>query len=105
MYHTAAQSMEKKKSGLLRRFLEHPLKWGPRVREFEDKVAATFDKQHGIMVNSGSSALYLAVEVLDLPKGSEVITPALTFATTVGCLVKKWFGPSIRRCRGRHILY
>lgn len=67
---------------------------GPRVREFEDKVAATFDKQHGIMVNSGSSALYLAVEVLDLPKGSEVITPALTFATTVGCLVKNGLVPA-----------
>ncbi|WP_062269852.1 DegT/DnrJ/EryC1/StrS family aminotransferase [Endozoicomonas arenosclerae] len=61
---------------------------GPHVREFEEKVAATFDKPHGIMVNSGSSALFVAVEVLDLPKGSEVITPALTFATTVGCLVK-----------------
>ena len=61
---------------------------GPHVREFEAKVAKTFDKPHGIMVNSGSSALYLAVEILGLPKGSEVITPALTFATTVGCLVK-----------------
>ena len=30
------------------------------------------------MVNSGSSALMLAMEVLNLPKGSEVITPALT---------------------------
>ena len=28
------------------------------------------------------------MEVLNLPKGSEVITPALTFATTVGCIVK-----------------
>ena len=40
------------------------------------------------MVNSGSSALYVLIEALNLPKGSEVITPALTFATTVGCLVK-----------------
>ena len=67
---------------------------GPHVREFEAKVAATFDKPHGIMVNSGSSALYLAVEVLDLPKGSEVITPALTFSTTVGCLVKNGLIPA-----------
>ncbi len=67
---------------------------GPHVREFEQKVAKTFDKAHGIMVNSGSSALYLAVEVLGLPKGSEVITPALTFATTVGCLVKNGLVPA-----------
>ena len=61
---------------------------GPHVRELEGKVAETFDKPYGIMVNSGTSALYLAVECLELPKGSEVITPALTFATTVACLVK-----------------
>ncbi|SVC94453.1 uncharacterized protein METZ01_LOCUS347307, partial [marine metagenome] len=64
------------------------------VEEFENKVASIFDKKYGIMVNSGSSALYLAVEALDLPKGSEVITPALTFATTVGCLVKNSLIPS-----------
>ena len=33
---------------------------GKHVRELEEKVAALFDKQHGIMVNSGSSANYLA---------------------------------------------
>jgi CDP-4-dehydro-6-deoxyglucose reductase, E1 len=58
------------------------------VREFEEKIAKLFNKDHGVMVNSGTSALYLAFEALDLPKGSEVITPALTFGTTVACLVK-----------------
>lgn len=67
---------------------------GPHVREFEAKVADTFEKPYGIMVNSGSSALYLATEILDLPEGSEVITPALTFATTVGCLVKNKLVPA-----------
>ncbi|MDA7797200.1 aminotransferase class I/II-fold pyridoxal phosphate-dependent enzyme [Gammaproteobacteria bacterium] len=58
------------------------------VLEFEDKIARSFDKKKAVMVNSGSSALYVLIESLALPKGSEVITPALTFATTVGCLVK-----------------
>ncbi|MDB9897978.1 DegT/DnrJ/EryC1/StrS family aminotransferase [Gammaproteobacteria bacterium] len=58
------------------------------VREFEGEVASLFGKEHGIMVNSGTSALYLAFEALNLPKGSEVITPALTFGTTVACLIK-----------------
>ncbi|MGY8952598.1 MAG: DegT/DnrJ/EryC1/StrS family aminotransferase, partial [Flavobacteriales bacterium] len=52
-----------------------------------------FDKKHGIMVNSGSSALYLAVEILNLPKGSEVITPALTFSTTVAPQIKNGLIP------------
>ena len=58
------------------------------VQLFEEKIAASFNKKNGVMVNSGSSALYVLIEALNLPKGSEVITPALTFATTVGCLVK-----------------
>lgn len=66
---------------------------GKNVREMEAKVAALFNKKHGIMVNSGSSALYLAVEILNLPKGSEVITPALTFATTVAPQIKNGLIP------------
>ncbi|PJD93194.1 MAG: NarL family transcriptional regulator [Legionella sp.] len=61
---------------------------GKHVREMEEKVSALFQKQHGIMVNSGSSANYLAIEILNLPEGSEVITPILTFSTTVAPLVR-----------------
>ena len=46
------------------------------------------------MTNSGSSALYLAMEVVNMPRESEVITPALTFSTTVASLVKNGFIPS-----------
>ncbi|WP_120631247.1 DegT/DnrJ/EryC1/StrS aminotransferase family protein [Ruegeria sp. EL01] len=67
---------------------------GPKVREMQEKVSSLFAKSHGIMTNSGSSANYLAVEILDLPKGSEVITPALTFATTVAPLVRQGLIPA-----------
>ena len=66
---------------------------GKNVNAFEAKVARLFDKKHGLMVNSGSSALYLAVELLNLLKGSEVITPVLTFSTTVASLVKNGLIP------------
>ena len=66
---------------------------GKHVREMEQNVAALFDKKHGIMVNSGSSANYLTIEILGLPAGSEVITPALTFSTTVAPLVKNGLIP------------
>lgn len=71
---------------------------GRHVREMEAKVAALFAKRQGIMVNSGTSALFLAAEILGLPKGSEVITPALTFATTVSCLVKNGLAPAFVDC-------
>ncbi|WP_423605153.1 DegT/DnrJ/EryC1/StrS family aminotransferase [Sphingomonas sp. MS122] len=67
---------------------------GANVRAMEARVAALFAKRHGIMVNSGSSANYLAVELLRLPPGSEVITPALTFATTVAPLVRNGLVPA-----------
>jgi CDP-4-dehydro-6-deoxyglucose reductase, E1 len=67
---------------------------GKRVRAMQERVAALFEKRHGIMVNSGSSANYLAVELLALPRGSEVITPALTFATTVAPIVRSGLIPA-----------
>jgi CDP-6-deoxy-D-xylo-4-hexulose-3-dehydrase len=66
---------------------------GDKAKEFEEKIAAMFDKKYGVMVNSGSSANLLAFELLDLPKGSEVITPILTFATTVAPIVQKGLIP------------
>src|SRR3954447_7159589 len=67
---------------------------GANVQRMEESVAALFAKNHGIMVNSGSSANYLAIELLGLPAGAEVITPALTFATTVAPLVKNGLVPA-----------
>ena len=65
-----------------------------KTEEFETKVSKLFSKDYGLMVNSGSSALYVGVESLGLKPQSEVITPALTFATTVGCLVKNSLVPA-----------
>ena len=62
---------------------------GDKTKEFESKIARLFGKKYGIMVNSGSSANLLAFEILNLPKGSEVITPILTFATTVAPIIQK----------------
>lgn len=67
---------------------------GKKVREMQERVSKLFDKKHGIMVNSGSSANYIAVELLDLKPGDEVITPALTFATTVSPIVRNKLVPA-----------
>jgi CDP-6-deoxy-D-xylo-4-hexulose-3-dehydrase len=57
--------------------------FGPMSLEFEQKVSARFGKKHGLFVNSGSSAILLALCALDLKPGDEVVTPACGFATTV----------------------
>jgi CDP-6-deoxy-D-xylo-4-hexulose-3-dehydrase len=56
---------------------------GPHVKKLENKVAHIFGKKYGLMVNSGSSANLLSLASFKFKKGSEIITPSLTFATTV----------------------
>ena len=68
--------------------LSESTQMGKYSRQFEGRIAELFNKEHCLYVNSGSSALFIGVEAFDFPAGSEVITPALTFSTSVGCLVK-----------------
>ncbi len=68
--------------------LRESTQMGNYSRKFEKEIANLFDKEHCLYVNSGSSALYIGVEAFNFPKNSEVITPALTFSTSIGCLVK-----------------
>jgi CDP-4-dehydro-6-deoxyglucose reductase, E1 len=56
---------------------------GHNVKLLEKKVSSIFGKKFGLMVNSGSSANLLAIASFNFKKGSEIITPSLTFSTTV----------------------
>ena len=56
---------------------------GKKVKTLEKKVSKIFGKKYGLMVNSGSSANLLALSSFKFKKGSEIITPNLTFSTTV----------------------
>jgi dTDP-4-amino-4,6-dideoxygalactose transaminase len=69
------------------------LRIGKNVAEMERRVAELFGKQAGVMCNSGSSALYLAVELLGLEPGSEVITSPLTFSTDLAPLIRAGLVP------------
>lgn len=52
---------------------------GPKTAEFEKKVAQKIGAQDFVFVNSGSNALLLALKLLNLPEGSEVILPSFTW--------------------------
>ena len=67
--------------------------FGPYTVEFEEKIAKEFGKKYGVFVNSGSSACLLALASLDLEKGSEVLTPALTFSTTLAPILQLGYKP------------
>ena len=70
------------------------LRIGKNVKAFEQGVAAYFGKRRGIMCNSGSSALYLAVELLGCEPGDEVVTSAVTFSTDIAPLVRAGVVPA-----------
>jgi CDP-6-deoxy-D-xylo-4-hexulose-3-dehydrase len=62
---------------------------GKNVKAMERRVADLFAKKRGVMCNSGSSALYLAYEAIDLQPGEEIITSSVTFSTDVAPIVRK----------------
>lgn len=66
---------------------------GPNVAEFERRVADHFGKRFGVMCNSGSSALYLAVELLELQPGDEILTSPLTFSTDLAPMLRSRLVP------------
>jgi CDP-6-deoxy-D-xylo-4-hexulose-3-dehydrase len=70
------------------------LRIGRNVRAMEQRVAELFGKRRGVMCNSGSSALYLAVEVLGLEPGDEIITSAVTFSTDIAPMLRAGLVPA-----------
>jgi len=62
--------------------------FGPRSIQFENEVAALFGKKHGLFVNSGSSAIILGLNALNLQPGDEVLTAACTFSTTLAPIIQ-----------------
>jgi CDP-6-deoxy-D-xylo-4-hexulose-3-dehydrase len=61
---------------------------GAWTRRFERGLADFMGARHAIMCNSGSSANLLALAALELPKGSEVVTCAVNFPTTVNAIIQ-----------------
>jgi dTDP-4-amino-4,6-dideoxygalactose transaminase len=59
---------------------------GPEVAEFEKEFAAYCGADEGIGVNSGTSALHLALLSADIGPGDEVITTPFTFVATVAAI-------------------
>jgi len=60
---------------------------GPAVDQFEQNLARYVGARYTIAVNSGTSALDIAVQALNLPKGSEIITTPFTFAATSNAIL------------------
>ena len=71
---------------------------GKSVDSFEQKISKLFSKKFGLMVNSGSSALTLALKVMDFKKDSEIIAPCLNFGTGVSSIMLSNLKPIFVDC-------
>ncbi|HQK83203.1 MAG TPA: UDP-4-amino-4,6-dideoxy-N-acetyl-beta-L-altrosamine transaminase [Atribacter sp.] len=60
---------------------------GPAVNLFEQELCKYIGAQYAVAVNSGTSALDIAVQSLDLPKSSEIITTPFTFVATSNAIL------------------
>src|SRR6476620_2498567 len=63
---------------------------GPMIKEFETRFAQFHRREHAISASFGRMAFYYILRALELPPGSEIIFPALTF----------WVVPEIARQAG-----
>ncbi len=60
---------------------------GPKLPEFEEKIAKYVGAQHAVAVSSGTSALHLIVRALGITEGDEVITTPFSFIASANCIL------------------
>jgi len=60
---------------------------GPHVDAFERELAAVVGRRHAAALSSGTAALHLAVRMLGIGEGDEVLVSDLTFSATANAIV------------------
>ena len=68
--------------------LKKTTQMGSSVNKFEKNVCKMFSKKYGLMVNSGSSAITLALNVLNIKKKDEIVVPCLNFGTALSSIIQ-----------------
>ncbi|MDE5779084.1 MAG: UDP-4-amino-4,6-dideoxy-N-acetyl-beta-L-altrosamine transaminase [Lachnospiraceae bacterium] len=60
---------------------------GPKVSEFEEKVAGYVGAKYAVAVSNGTAALHIACLAAGIGQGDEVITTPITFAASSNCVL------------------
>lgn len=72
---------------------------GPKTEKFQDLFRKYKGSKYAIALNSGTAALHLSIEALNLPKDSEIITTPLTFGATVNAIIHAGAKPVFVDCQ------
>lgn len=74
--------------GRVKEVLRTPyLSIGPRIEEFETRIAQRTGARYAVAVNSGTSGLHLIVRALGIKDGDEVITTPFSFISSANCIL------------------
>ena len=85
---TTDQALKTKLMDAVERVLDHGhLIGGPEIELFEAEFANRCDREYCVGVNSGTSALYLALRAVNAGAGDEVITTPLSWISTLQAIV------------------
>ena len=68
---------------------------GPFVQRFEDCLAKHSNRKYGVAVSSGTAALEIAIKVLGIGKGDEVILPTHTIISCAQAVFKSGATPIV----------
>jgi len=66
---------------------------GPKTKLFEEKMAKRLNFKDFVLLDSGSNSLYMALKLLNLPEGSEVVLPAFTWISCATVIVLSGLKP------------
>ena len=77
---------------------------GPKVKQFEKEFANSIGSKYGVAVNSGTSALEIAIKSLNLNSNDEVIIPTQTFVSTGTAVLNNGATPIFCNINEDHLL-
>jgi len=63
------------------------LSLGPKLKEFEEKMAGYVGCRYAVAVNSGTSGLHLIIRAMGIGEGDEVITTPFSFISSSNCIL------------------
>src|SRR5438128_2436454 len=69
------------------------LSMGPKLQEFEQAICDYTGSKHAVAVNSGTSALQIAMRAVGLEPGAEVILPSFAFSAVLNVVLQEGLQP------------
>ena len=78
---------EKEQDALVKTLQSKWIGIGPRVKEFEEKVAGYIGVRNAVALSSGTAALDIALKLLNIEYNDEVIVPGMAYIATVNSVL------------------